>query len=60
METIYVTHVQQLKERIVKGSIYCICKNQSENSIFEPYENLHFERFSPGPTMMGSIADTRY
>ena len=35
--------VQQLKERIVEGSIYCICKNQSQNSAFQLSENLHFD-----------------
>ena len=35
-----------LKERTVKGSIYCICKNQSQNSVFQPYKNFHFDTSS--------------
>ena len=57
---ISVILVQQLKERIAEGGIYYNCKNQSENSLFESSENLHFESFSPDPTMMGSMVGTRY
>ena len=52
--------VQQFKERIAEGGIYYNCKNQSENSVSEPSENLHFESFSPDPTMVGFMVDTRY
>ena len=41
-------HVQQLKGRIVKGNICCICKNQYQNSNFQPSETLYFKRSSLG------------
>ena len=47
--------LQQLKEYIVKGSIYCTCKNQYHNSLFQLSENLDFEILSPGPTKVGPI-----
>ena len=34
-------------------------QNLSHNSVFQPSENLYFENFSPVPTMMGPITDTR-
>ena len=43
----------KLKELIVKGSIYCICNNQSQNSAFQPSGTLIFENFSPVPAMVG-------
>ena len=46
---------QQLEERIVKESIYCICKTQTQNSVFQPSDNLCFENICPGPTMVGRI-----
>ena len=36
------------------------CKNQSHDSVFQPSENLCFENFSPGPTMVGPIVETGY
>ena len=45
--------VKQLKELIIEGSTYCICKSQSQSSVFQPSENLHFDNVSAGPTMEG-------
>ena len=44
--------VQQLQEHIVKGSVYCISKNQSQNRVFQPSENLYLEDFSPSASMI--------
>ena len=52
--------LQQLKEHIVKGNIYCICKIQYQHSLFQPSENLCFEFFSSGPTMLGPIVGSRH
>ena len=38
---------------------YCIFSNISQNSVFQPYEDLHFELFS-GPSMVDLILDSRY
>ena len=35
-------------------------QNQSHDSVFQPSENLHFESFCPGPTMVGPIVETGY
>ena len=35
-------------------------QSQSHGSIFQPPENLYFEHFSPGPTMVGPIVETGY
>ena len=35
-------------------------QNQSHDSVFQPSENLHFENFSLGPTMVGPIVETGY
>ena len=45
--------VQQLKERVVKGSIYCVCKYQYKNSLFQPSENFHFDIFFSVPNHGG-------
>ena len=52
--------VRQVKEPVAKESINCICKNQYQNSAFQSAGNLNFENFSPGPTMMGPIVESRY
>ena len=52
--------VQQVKEPIAKGGINCICNNRYQNAAFLSAENLHFENFSPGPTMVGPIVDSGY
>ena len=51
--------VHQLKNRIVEGSVYCISKNQSHNSVFQAPENFHFENCSPDRTMVAG-ADGHY
>ena len=50
--------VKHVKEPIVKGSTKCICKNHYQNSAFQSAENLSFENFSPGPTMIVPIVDS--
>jgi len=52
--------LRQLKELMVKGSIYCNSKTQYQNSLFQPSENLYFELYSAGPTMMGPVVGSRY
>ena len=54
----YKVLVQQVKEPRAKGSINCICKYQYQNSAFQSAENLNFENFSLGPTMVGPIVDS--
>ena len=44
--------VHQLKELIVNGSIYCICKYHSQNSVFQPSENFNIENFYPDLTIV--------
>jgi len=44
---------QQLKEHMVTGLFTVFAHKQSQNVVFQPSENLHFENFSPGPTMVG-------
>jgi len=50
--------VQQLKERIVKGSVYCTCKNHYQKSIFQPSEKAYCKNLSPSLTMVGPILNT--
>ena len=52
--------VQQLKERIIEGSIYCICKTTISNSLLQPFESLYFDIFSPSPTMVDPVVSSRY
>ena len=52
--------MQQLNERMIIGSVYCIYKNQSENRIFQPSKKLCFKDYSPVPIMVGHIRDTGY
>ena len=56
----YIILVQQLKEHIAKGSIYCICKNQYQNAALQSSKNFNFENSSPGPAMAGPIVDSTY
>ena len=50
---------QQLKEHIVEGSVYFICKNKYQNSVFQPLRPLTLKTFSPSPTTEGPIIDIR-
>ena len=43
--------LQQWKERIVKGSVYCICKNQYQNSVSSLLRNFVLKTIPPGPNM---------
>ena len=52
--------VQQLKECIIKESIYFIYKNQTENGVFQPSENFCFGGLFSGLTkVVGLVIDTR-
>ena len=37
-----------------------VCKNQSQDSIFQPFENLYYENFSLGLTKVSLIVDSGY
>ena len=39
---------------------YCTYKSQSENSVFQHFENFYFEKFSLGPTRLGLIVEAGY
>ena len=34
-----------------------MCKNQTENCVFQPAENFYFENVFPGPIMLGNIVE---
>ena len=53
----YIILVQKLKERIVIGNVYCICKNESYNSVFQPSENTHFDNV-PQAQLWWAIVET--
>ena len=56
----YIMLVQQLKECIIKESIYFIYNNQTENGVFQPSENFCFEGLFSGLTIVvGLVIDTR-
>ena len=52
--------VQQVKKRINKRNIYCICKNQYQITALQSSESLNFDNFSPSPALAGPIVDSRY
>ena len=52
--------VQHVKELIAKGSINCIFKSQYQDNAFRSAEDLNFENFSFGSTMVGLIVNSGY
>ena len=52
--------VRQVKELIAEETSNCIYKDQYQNDAFQSADNLNFENFSLGPTMVAPIVNSGY